>query len=181
MSSQGPNFPTVATGNTNTIGAGTQTWGTPANCEAADGVFTATTINTGGPNTDDLIGTGFGFSVPGSAVIKGITLEVNAKDGLNTAVVLEKNIRLLKAGVAAGTDKATGLTLSGVAGTFVYGGATDLWGTTWAPSDVNASNFGACVVYTNAGSGVSSTPSVDFMRITVSFTVSASGFMVFFP
>lgn len=176
----GPNFPTAATGNTNTVGAGTLAWTTPTNIGAADSVFTtATSSGTLSQTTDDLIGTGFGFAIASTDTINGITLEVNYKLSLAGSGV-ESHVRLLKAGTAAGGDKSTGAAIPTTAATVTYGGAADLWSTTWTPSDINNATFGALTTYTSTATR---TFSVDFFRITVTSTpgtTPASGFLKMF-
>lgn len=59
--------------------------------------------------------------------------------------VQENSIKIVKGGSITGTDKSTNVNmpLSITADTYVvYGSASDLWGTTWTYSDINASNFG---------------------------------------
>lgn len=169
MPTAGPSLPTAATGNTNAVGGGNIAWTNPTNIELADGVFT-TAAQTIGTVSDDLIGTGFGFSVIGTDTIVGITLEVNYKTSASGLV--ENNVRLLKASVAAGTDKSTGAAIPTGATTVSYGGAADLWGTTWTPSDINNANFGAL---TNYSASAARTMSVDFFRITVTSTSTGGG------
>lgn len=77
----------------------------------------------------------------------------------------DNSVRLYKAGTATGNDKAQLLTDWTVnTDTYVsYGGATDLWGTTWSYSDINNSGFGAGIsaIVQNA------TLRVDHMRISI--------------
>jgi hypothetical protein len=169
MASQGPNFPTSATGNTNAVGGGTLAWTNPQNIEAADGAF-ATVFIGGSGNCDDLIGTGFGFLIPATATINGILAEVNYRDTAGLQIV-EAFVKLLKAGSAVGNNKSTFAFLPTTATTVSYGGSADLWGTTWTPSDINAANFGIALVY--AGGAGPDNAEVDFARITVFFTVPA--------
>lgn len=171
MPSAGPNFPTAATGNTNTIGGGTIAWTSPTNIEVSDSVFATNTLTTTA-TSDDLIGTGFGFAIIGTDTINGILLEVNHKSNL-VSTITESDVRLLKAGAGAGASRSTGASLPAAAATVSYGSAADLWGTTWTPTDINNVNFGAAVSYNNP-SGSSRVVSVDFMRITVTST-SAGG------
>lgn len=180
MPTAGPNFPTAATGNTNTVGGGTLNWTSPTNIEASDGAFAvATSSGTIPQTTNDLIGTGFGFAITPTDTINGITLEVNYRLTLAGNGV-ESHVRLLKAGVAAGTDKSTGAALPTTAATVTYGGVGDLWGTTWTPSDINNANFGALTTYTSTATR---SFSVDFFRITITSTsavgVTSSMFLVF--
>lgn len=173
MPTQGPNFPTSTTGTD-------AAWTNPNNIEAADGVFAVSrtmdpvTFTTSG----FLVGTGFGFSIPAGVKIQGIKLEVNYKDANTPSPISENNVQILKAGSAVGTDHSTGASLPTTATTVSYGGASDLWGTSWTPSDINASNFGARVQYQDSGSS-NDNASVDFLRITVSYTANP-GFFAFF-
>ena len=52
--------------------------------------------------------------------------------------------------------------------TVTYGTATDTWGTTWTPADVNAPSFGAAVAARGA-MAASETASVDRISVTVYF------------
>lgn len=163
----GPKFPTSETGNTNTVGGGSVAWTNPGNIGASDGVFATATTGTSA-TTDDLVGTGFAFSITSTDTINGIQLEVNYKSAI-ASHNNEANVRLLKAGTAAGTDKSTGAVLPTSSATVSYGGVSDLWGTTWTPSDINNANFGAVTTYVGSASG-GATISIDFFRITVTST-----------
>jgi len=166
LSSAGPSFPSAATGNTNTVGSGSRTWINPTNIEAADGSNAVVSfINIATQNSDDLIGTGFGFSIPSTGVIDGIILEINYTDLSSSGGMTESFVRLLKAGTAAGSNKSTGATLSPTPTTKTYGSSVDLWGTTWTPSDINNANFGA--VFVVGSTGIAESAGVDFFRITV--------------
>ncbi len=169
MSTAGPNFPTTATGTTNAVGGGSKIWSNPTRVQVSDSSF-ATCLLTIGTFSDDLKATGFGFAIPAGATINGILLEINYKD--NTGATTEANVRLLKAGTAAGSDKNLGATFGTTAATVSYGGSADLWGTTWATSDINDANFGATFVCNNSIGA--STASVDYMRVTVTYTQNAN-------
>lgn len=183
----GPNLPTAATGNTSVIGGGNVVWGTPTNIELADGSNAVNTLPGNGTGTqisDDLIGTGFAFAIASTDTINGILLEVNVRQSIITGGgALENSVRLLRAGVASGTDKSTGAQPGTALAIVSYGGAADSWGTTWAPADINNPNFGAAVSYQNPNVTTSRTVSVDFFRITITSTPAAStksGFLQLF-
>jgi hypothetical protein len=55
-----------------------------------------------------------------------------------------------------------------------YGNSTDLWGTTWTPADINNTGFGAVLSVFNTRSFGAATATVDFMRITVTYTLPGS-------
>ena len=177
MATQGPNLPTAATGNTGIIGGGNIVWGSPTNIELADG--TSATNNL--PNasisiqiSDDLMGTGFGFSIPAGATINGILLQINARQSAVAGQVFENSIVLLKAGVFVGIDKSVGAALNTALTVMNYGGSSDLWGTTWTPADINGAGFGAAASYQNQNMTNARTASVDFFEITVTFTPAAT-------
>ena len=168
MPTAGPNFPTAATGSTNTIGGGTVAWTNPTNIELADG-STATCLP-GVAVTDDLRGGVFGFSIPTGATILGITLEVNASAFVNG--IEAYNTVVLEGGGGASANRAAGV-LSNTLTTATFGGPSDLWGTTWTPAQINAGGFVANVTFRSTAGGPG-TISVDFFRITVTYAVNAN-------
>ncbi len=115
-------------------------------------------------STLELNGGTFGMGVPTNAVIDGIKAEIEVPSS-NRWATGNSSFRLKKAGTLVGDNKiATATVASGI---HSMGGPTDLWGTTWTPAEVNASNFGFGFV-----AGLSSSPNdfsiaVDFVRITV--------------
>ena len=159
----GPGFPTTTSGNT---GAGTVTWTSPGNITASDGIFA--TAATNASTSQDLIGQGFGFSIPSGAVINGILLEISAKSATGSDAN-DLHVRLLKAGTPAGLDKGGLVTYSAANTVYSYGGSADLWGAAWAYTDLNSATFGGSLAVI---SGASDTASVDFFRITVTYTYS---------
>ncbi|HWF06661.1 MAG TPA: hypothetical protein VHA06_23420 [Candidatus Angelobacter sp.] len=163
LNTAGPNFPTAATGTTNTIGGGTASWLNPTNIEANDGANANSNL-TG--TTADLIGTGFAFAVNSTDTVNGILLEIRYSQQA-AAGATESHVNLLKAGAVAGANKSTAAALPTTPTTVSYGGSTDLWLTTWTPSDINNPNFGAVFVAARTGSG---TIFVDFFRITITST-----------
>jgi len=163
LSSSGPRFPTIASGNSSSFGASIA-WLNPQNIEAADG--NVATCLPGVAITDDLIGQGFGFSLPSTAIIDGILLEVNAAAVVG-GIESYANVLLLKNGSIAGSNRAAG-TLASSLTTNSFGGSSDKWGTTWLYSDINDINFGALVNFQSSAGGPG-TIQVDFYRITVFF------------
>lgn len=120
---------------------------------------------------------GYGFSIP-SGSIDGITVEVHRRStNAVTPRIADTTVQLMKAGSPVGTNKASATEWTGTLATATYGGSSDLWGTTWTTSEVNAANFGLrfqCEV--NAGTS-NRTAEVDFIRITITYTegVAAGG------
>lgn len=121
-------------------------------------------------NTNCLFATNFGFSIPGGATITGIIVEI--EKGTNSSNLQDNGLRLLKNNLEVGSDYAQFSIPWQLSDTYVtYGGCTDLWGTTWTPSDINSPNFGlafASIDYSCSGL-VSSR--IDHIRITICYTI----------
>jgi hypothetical protein len=125
-------------------------------------------------NTQYLKSTGFGFTIPGSTSICGIVVEVEkSATGINIlANVKDNSIRLVKAGSPTGSDYAKLTKWTSTQTYYTYGGATDLWGTTWSKNEINAPNFG--VAFSAEINGlISLFPSalIDNIRMTVYFNI----------
>ena len=161
---------TYVTSGTDNAGTGTVAWTTPGNITASDGNYATATPSSGNP-THYLQGTGLGFSVPSNATITGVMLEINDfTSGKGVPIITDNVVSLVKNGTVSGNNEASGSIWNTGPATAVYGSSSDMWGLTLTPADVNASNFGA-VISTQNSSGVSRTVSVDFMRITVYYTI----------
>lgn len=139
-------------------------WANPANIFADDGAGATAAFLAPPSSTFELNGGTFGMNVPPNAIIDGIKLEMEV---LSSARWFEaqSSMFLKKAGVSAGSNKA-GLG-SAANGVWTYGGATDLWGTTWTPSQINNAGFGFgfSAAYTSSGNDFNI--SIDYVRITV--------------
>lgn len=164
VSSSGPNSPT-ASGNG---GAGFQPWVNPHNVFAADGVL-ATCVIGSGVSSKELFVTGFGFAIPSNATISGISVAVLCKA---TATDLsDQRVFLLKNSLQVGSNHANGNGWTAGLTNQNYGSTSDLWGTTWTPADVNAAGFGVSVEAFNNSLASSRTASIDYVSITISYSV----------
>jgi hypothetical protein len=150
-------------------------WTTPTNIEAADG---ATTVYYGGPYeyTPYLWGTNFGFSIPTGATINGIYVEQYIR-GANAGVDADYLCKLTKDGsTLVGTNKGTGSAMSGTLTDYARGGASDLWGTTWTPAQINASTFGVVWEPELGIGGQTDAVYCDYFKITVYYTLPGVNF-----
>jgi hypothetical protein len=123
-------------------------------------------------NTQCFETTGFGFSIPGTAIIDGIMVEVEKKASPNS-MVQDNGVKLLKAGNVVGLSYASSSNWPMTDTYSTYGGATDLWGAAWTPADINDPNFGlafASISYTCFGNNQPVISSIDHVRITVYYT-----------
>ena len=120
-----------------------------------------------------LIVTNFGFSVAGT--VSGIAVAVERK-GSVASEILDLTANLYLSGSPRGSDKADLENLWPSADTVkTYGGAADLWGTTWTPTQVNDSTFGFGLACYNAVGAATRTASIDHIAITVTYTAAAAG------
>ncbi len=189
---RGGNVATNTTGAATTVGVGTnltvqgpdvnsawRTAPTVANVgwSNATAAFLATTDSsrtTDSLNTNtqsgnlDLTGFFVGANIPSTAYIRGIQVEiVRRADNSN---VNDEDVLLLKAGSTTGiTDHASGTNWPTSDGTATYGDTDDLWGTTWTPAQINASNFGVRLRVDNDSSGTR-LASINRVRITVTYS-----------
>jgi hypothetical protein len=152
----GPNAPSNAI----TTGAGA-IWLNPANIESLDGSAASTTVP-GFNDSQFLQGSAYNFGIPNNATINGIIVSI------------------FYIGVGA-------ISLA-------YGSIADLWGTSWVPADINNSGFGVqlqvqgngvggatdtvvqllkagVAVGNNNAFGTNVTALVDFISITINYTV----------
>lgn len=153
---------------------GSLAWASPGNIIASDNTYATATASQGtGVYTHYLKATNFGFAIPSGATINGIvvTIERKANYSIDDRNVVDNVVRLVKGGVVSGNNKAdTSTYYPTVDGLAQYGGATDLWGLTFTPADINSSNFGvvlSCYLNNIAGGVIAS---VDAISITVYYT-----------
>ena len=167
-STAGPNTPNTLTNENQSL----VDWNTTNNLGSSDNSYTTSgTLASASPISEYLDCTGFGFSIPGGATIDGIQLDIERSyTGSGTSAVQDTSIQLLKAGTKTGTDKAATTTnWPTTDATATYGGAADLWGTSWSDTDINDSGFGVAIKVENDGSG-SKTARMDILTITVTYT-----------
>jgi PKD repeat protein len=162
---------------TNDSTVGTVDWQNPTNAQTQNNVYANATLWKDTPTVNTvshyLKVTGFNFTIPGGATIQGIVVEVDRYGGSGTSggrAITDNSIKLVKGGAISGDDKSTGLLWpASDPHTYVsYGNSTDLWGLSWTPADINASNFGV-VVSAQKGNANKDTQTahVDHIRITV--------------
>jgi hypothetical protein len=159
----------------NATGVGTVAWGTPGNITAT-GTPYATMSVAANATTNYLRATNYGFTIPANATIQGISVSINKSSSGTASPFLRDNVvSLVKAGTIQTTNKAltgTNWLNTGLA-VVNYGGTTDLWSTTWTPTEINDVNFGVVLSATNT-STFNRTATVDYIRITVSYSIEGS-------
>lgn len=157
----GPRNPTTASG-----------WTNSTNAYTSNNVY-ATNAIAAGDTGAVLSASNFGFSVPSTAKILGITVGVERKSSTSFSTS-DSTVYLQKAGAQVGSNKASGTSWGTSDSTKTYGTSSNLWGTTWTAADVNDPGFGLLFKPRNT-SGSSITASVDMVSVTVTYTTDTNG------
>ncbi|MEZ6048647.1 MAG: putative Ig domain-containing protein [Planctomycetaceae bacterium] len=124
--------------------SGTTHW-TNSGDAAGNNSSTFATINVDKDDTTEKLRlTNYGFSIPSTATIKGITVTLETDSSVASPLLTGFPVQISKNGTTSSGNPGT-TTGTWQGGQVVYGGSTDLWGTTWSPSDINSSNFGVLV------------------------------------
>ena len=150
-------------------GVGTVAWTNPLNATASDNIYATAMLAT--TTSNYLNCTGFNFSaVPAGVTITGITVYIERKADLANRVS-DAFVYLIKGGVIStlfNGKTATAYTAADV--TEAHGGPSNLWGTAWTVTDVQAANFGVAFA---AVSTRTRTASVDHIKVRVDYAVPA--------
>lgn len=156
--SAGPNQASIFT---NDPSIGTIAWNTPANAQTSNNVrATASGIVAllSTDYTNYLVSTGYGFSIPVTAIICGIEVIVERRQQgvIIGSSVNDNALRIVKNGIITGTNHSSGVSWPSGDQTITYGSPTDLWGTTWTAADINNANFGVASVSAALNAGLAS-------------------------
>lgn len=167
MASVGPSGPSASSTDSS---AGTFNWANASGITAEGGGSASVGLGNG-QTSIYLVATGFGFSVPAGATINGVLVEW--KRSADRSGISDAAVRLVKGGAVGSTDRSAAGSWPTTLAYQSYGGASDLWGTTLTPDDVNASAFGAAI---RAQCAVSTGPtaSVDYVRVTVYYSTGGA-------
>jgi hypothetical protein len=174
MATIGPLFPGTTA---NLSNAGTaedkDAWQNPGNVvsdNATEATIVAATYDS--PDISQiLVASNFYLNIPGGSTILGITVEIDrrsiiASSGKDFRVQLAKGTTFAD---LVGNNKAVPATIwPTTTAVATYGGAADLWNTTWTDAELSASSFAVMVScqanIANADVGI------DFIRVTVEYT-----------
>lgn len=120
-------------------------WINPNNAKASDN--TSTTVSITAPVSSPYIAesayiklSNFGNALPGTAVITGIAVFVEAKELKALAASGNIQLQLVKAGVPVGSSRS--LQPTGTEEVLISGGPGDVWGVPWVVGDMNNAGFG---------------------------------------
>ena len=150
--------------------AGDWEWSNPSNIVDDDADY-AEVVGTSGM-ADSLVGYNCGFAIPTGATINGILVEMSmlsAGDGeANSACTIRKT----DASYGETTVEPSSYAIpTGSYGTISWGSATELWGLTWTPADINDADFGARLLTVSIEAETEGWVRVQYMKITVYYTI----------
>jgi hypothetical protein len=158
----------------NRTGVGTSAWTNPGNITAVGTPFATVAPGAGG-TSNYLLASNYGFSIPDNAIINGIQLTIRRSSTQSAGTGNRDNqVRLVKNNNLEATNKSVGGVYPTGLTNQSYGNATDLWGSTWTAADINNAGFGAALSVNNTRFLGAATATVDFMQITVTYTIPGS-------
>lgn len=177
-------FPTtIATLNAGPNGASAASgWFNSDKALVQDGVFATTTLPAGITNSVNLAITGFGFAIPTTATILGITAFFRgrciATDTGGCTRIL--SMGLLKNNVYIGGQRGVVVPTGATNGSYLNGASTDLWNSSWLPSEINAPGFGVFLqgVTNGLGHPGAATWGIDGVSIIVAYQASPQAIAV---
>ncbi|GAB5523418.1 MAG: hypothetical protein Roseis2KO_12900 [Roseivirga sp.] len=145
-------------------------WSNTSNALASDNSYASSSLSTNGDFTDYLLITDFGFNISTSNTIVGIEVEIERFGDK----VKDNQVRIVKGGSIGTTDQSSTANWPNTDTNSyrLYGADNDLWGETWVPADINASDFGIAISARRVGGGGGAAmPNIDHIRITVYFEI----------
>jgi hypothetical protein len=167
--------PPTATGAKVPNSASGTSWTTPTNVKNSDNAYATYNVAARG-NSSALSITNFGFAVPTTSQILGVTATIERK-GATSGDLKFADVYIIKGGVATGTDQVSSWfepTFNSTDSTATYGSSTSLWGTTLTAANVNASNFGIYLIVNNTDSSAH-VASIDQVTLNVYYTADTNG------
>ncbi|MBO9562824.1 MAG: T9SS type A sorting domain-containing protein [Niastella sp.] len=160
----------------NNTSIGTVVWNTLNDVLLADNNYAISTQVLGilsTANTNYIQVGGLGFSIPAGSTICGITVSVERSSaGLGVGcVVQDADVRIVKNGVLTGTNHASNASWGSIDAVATYGGAADMWGTTWMSADINSAGFGVAIAASMQTGlvGLALSARIDYISVTVHY------------
>jgi hypothetical protein len=173
--------PTNGSNFANDATVGTLTWSNTANAKTSNNQYATASVSLlalASVNTEYLTAENFGFTIPASATICGIQVDVEyfasgitGLFGVTLGSISDNSVKIIKGGLITGTEHQNGAAWTGTNAYTSYGSSSDMWGVvTWLPADINAADFGVAIsANLSALVDVSLTANIDNIRITVSY------------
>lgn len=161
-----------------TDGTGAE-WANPTYASADDSNFTTVTVaRRVVSDTSSHVSYHFDFTIPSDATIDGIKLRIKRKATIPAGgSVNDNNITLTLDAASPYGSTSDSNTWTSTDTFYTWGGATEMWGQTFTPAQVNDDNFGAMFsAVVGGGTSLTTTAYVNFTEITVYYTEAVSSF-----
>ncbi|WNG59921.1 hypothetical protein F0U59_38295 [Archangium gephyra] len=157
---------TTASSESNTLA-----WQNPNNIKARDGALATVSGLSGDRASEQLTATGFGFTLPPTAIVHGVQVTVRRQTLSGSDTLRDSTVRLVSGGGPVGGNRALGTTWKLPATDVQYGGSSDLWGRAWKVEEVNDPSFGVALGVRYAVVSGNDHPRVDSVQMAVSYCV----------
>lgn len=157
-------------GTVSTIANG-QSWSNVGNAISDDNNRATVSLSSSNNLSDYVAVSNFGFAVGSGETISGIEVTANVSQTNVFSYVADGGVYLMKGGSIVGSNRGTAVPFALWDINYNYGGAADLWGTSWTPADVNSSGFGVAIATRYFFGLGGSTARIDNVLITISTTV----------
>jgi hypothetical protein len=144
---------------------GSVAWLNPSNVLESDNSFAQAVFN-GSSVTNYLQVSGFGYSIPAYASITGIEVLIERNSPV-ASTITDNIVSLVKGGTIIGENKANPSFWTTTDLDVSYGGNSVLWGTTWTPAEINASDFGVVISVQSSSVSIGN---IDHIGIKVYFS-----------
>ncbi|HEY4798731.1 MAG TPA: hypothetical protein VII99_06600, partial [Bacteroidia bacterium] len=152
----------------NDVSMGSYSWVNPSNAQGGTDDNIYATVNLTPVNTSNYLkATGFGITVPGNAIIRGVKMQVEWFE--NNPNTIDSVISLVKGGVIQSFNMSKHVVLPTSETLQTYGDTSDTWGIPLTVTDVQDPGFGVAIAVKNFGT--STTVSVDRINMTVFYTL----------
>lgn len=168
MSTQGPFAPGTAANS----GAGVA-WSNPNNCKVDDGNSATVLIGGGTGDSQYLLATNFGFTLPAGSSVVGVTVHWKLHQDLGVGTgCLDYKVELFLSGSPMGANKGLSAGLANLETTYTYGSSSDTWSNTLTETQTNDATFGVGLVLRN--NDANNTGYAQYVDITVDYVAAAS-------
>ncbi|MCX6712378.1 MAG: YDG domain-containing protein, partial [Candidatus Vogelbacteria bacterium] len=125
----------------------------------------------------------FGFSIPTGAVINGIQVSIERRRVTGAGIIIQDNVIEIVSGASTSSDNKASInawpTSDGVAS---YGSASDTWGNSWTPAQINDPTFGVLIAVQRTDvTGGNHSAYVDYISVTVTYTIIPTSILTITP
>lgn len=164
----------------------TEAWTNPNNAQADDASAAIQDSDVSAQQGNYILCTNFGFTssdVPNDATVNGIEVVFKRATETNSGNTTDNSVKIIKGGSVSGDEKKTGTAWLKHATNYredTYGSSTELWGLSWTPSDIQASNFGVALASVSSGS-INKQARLDVVKIRIYYTAAGAAVQATLP